>query len=534
MNISSTNNSEIIFDLVIENGTIIFGYNRPSQILNIGILKDKIYTFSKETLRGKKIIDAKNLYVCPGFIDIHSHSDISGFSNKNCLSKLYQGVTTEVNGNCGIGIFPTTQENRTNLAKYIQTHSDINYHSIPLEKINTFYDLKTELNRYKLNTNQGYLVGAGCLRIAIMGFKSRIATDEEIYKMTSLLEKQFEEGALGISFGLVYQPGNFMSKKEIIEILKIVKKYDKVASFHMRDESDKIIESIEEIIFYSKMSGAKVNISHLKVMNKKNWGKAEEILKSLETAKNMGVNISFDQYPYNATCTNLFVLLPQNIFSGDINLFIKDIPTLSETILKEIKENINKRGGGKNISISNFCTNLFNFNGFSLYEVSKILNLSEEESVLYLIKNSVGSVQAIYFSLDMKDVKTFLKSDYGVIASDGNSFPMTDSFNLGTPHPRSFGTFPRYIDILKNELPIEKIINRITSKPAKIFRISNRGEIRKNYFADITIFNLDKIKDNSTFENPFLKPSGIKHVIVNGKIIVYNNSALDSKNGYII
>lgn len=534
MNTLQTINSNIIFDLVIENGTVIFGYDKASEISNIGIIKDRIHTISKEKLKGKKVISAEHLYVSPGFIDVHSHSDISSFSNKTCSSKLYQGVTTEINGNCGIGIFPGTSENQDNLAKYIQTHSDINYHPIPLNRINSFSSLKNELKKYQLDTNQGFLVGSGCIRIAVMGFKSNFASSKEIYQMKKLLKKQFDEGALGISFGLLYQPGNFMSREEIIELLKVVKAYDKIASFHIRDEGDKIIESIEEVVFYSKMSGAKVHVSHLKIMNKNNWGKANQVLNLLEKAKQDGADISFDQYPYNASCTNLFVLLPENIFTGDISLFIDSIPRFSEDILVQIAKKIEKRGGGKNIIISNNFSDKINFSGKSLYQISIFLQLSEAESVLYLIEKSCGAAQAIYFSLNMKDVEIFLKSNLGVVASDGNSFPMNDCFNLGTPHPRSFGTFPRYINIMKYQLPIEDIINRITAKPAKIFKVLSRGEIRPTYFADLAIFNLNKIRDNSTFENPYLKPDGIEYVIINGEVLINKGLALNLRNGKII
>ena len=222
------------YDLVIESGTVVFGNLKEKEILNIGIMGDKIEVISKDKLVGKKIIDARNLYVTPGFIDIHSHSDISGFIAESCTSKIYQGVTSEINGNCGIGISPWSDENMGNLKKYIQTHSDINYYPIDLNKTKSFLDLKKFLEKGKLVTNQGFLVGAGCIRIAIMGFKSSEANESEIEKMKILLEKQFDEGALGISFGLIYQPGNFMSQREILELLKVVKKYDKVASFHMR------------------------------------------------------------------------------------------------------------------------------------------------------------------------------------------------------------------------------------------------------------------------------------------------------------
>lgn len=522
------------YDLVIENGTVVFGSFKEKEILNIGIIGDKIEIISKDRLYGKKIIDAKNLYVTPGFIDVHSHSDISGFIDESCSSKIYQGVTSEINGNCGIGISPWSDENRENLKKYIQTHSDINYYPIDLNKTKSFLDLNRFLEKEKLVTNQGFLIGAGCIRIAVMGFKSSEADENEIEKMKALLEKQFKEGAVGISFGLIYQPGNFMGKREILELLKVVEKYDKIASFHMRDEVNEIEKSIEEVIYYGRETKAKVNISHLKVMNKKNWGKSKKILEMLEEASKSGVSISFDQYPYEATCTNLFVLIPQSVFNGDIETFIKDIPNFSDEVMTLIKNNMEKRGGSENIVVSNSYLKDTYFNGKTISEISKYLNLSEEKTVLYILEKSNGKAQAIYFSMDLEDVKEFFKSDLGVIASDGNSFPMEDTFELGNPHPRNFGTFPRYIWMVKREVPIEKIINRITKKPAELFRIEGRGEIKNGNFADITIFNLDKIKDSSTFQNSFQCPVGIEYVIINGKIVLEEGTVFTAKAGTIL
>lgn len=528
------NINEKKYDLVIENGTIIFGALKNKEIMNIGIIGDKIETISKDRLDGKKVIDARNLYVAPGFIDVHSHSDISGFIDESCSSKIYQGVTTEINGNCGIGISPWIDGNRENLKKYIQTHSDINYYPIDLNKTKSFLVLKNFLKERKLVTNQGFLVGAGCIRIAVMGFKSSKANESEIEKMKILLEEQFREGAIGISFGLIYQPGNFMDQREILELLKVVKKYDKIASFHMRDEVNEIEKSIEEVIYYGRETGAKVNISHLKVMNKKNWGKAQKIIEALEEAFKSGVAISLDQYPYEATCTNLFVLLPQSIFNGDIETFIKDIPSFSDEVMLLIRENIEKRGGGENIVISNSYLKNSYFNARTISEISKYLNLSEEKTVLYILEKSRGKAQGIYFSMDLRDVKEFFKSDLGVIASDGNSLPMEDSFELGNPHPRNFGTFPKYVHMVKNEISIEQIINRVTKKPAEFFKIEGRGEIKNGNFADITIFDLDKVKDSSTFQNSFQRPVGIEYVVINGKVVLEGETVFNIRAGTVL
>lgn len=524
-----------MYDVVIENGIVVYGDLKPKESMNIGILGERICKISKDKLIEKKHIDAQGKFISPGFIDIHSHSDISAFIPYECSSKIYQGVTTEINGNCGIGIFPWEKSNFENLKKYIQSQSDINYCELELSKFMNFKMLKKEIQN-KIVTNQGFLVGAGCIRIAVMGFETRDATKIEIERMKRLLEEELKSGAYGISFGLIYQPGNFMSKEEIIELLKVVKKYDKIACFHMRNEGQYIKNSIEEVINYGKMSGARVNISHLKIMDKNLWGKSLEIIEILEKAYQSGVKISFDQYPYIATCTNMMVLLPEGLFTGNIDQFLENMNTIDEDIYIKVKENIDRRGGKNNIIISNAYLKNGLYNGKLLSEISKDLKLDSVKTVLYLIKNSLGKVQAIYCSLDENDILNFYKSKLGIIASDGSSIPLTDECKLGSPHPRNFGTFPRYIKQMRElgELTIEQIINKITKKPAELLNIEKRGEIRVGYYADIIIFDYNNFKDNSTFENPYLKATGIEYMLLNGNIIIDEGQFIKKIVGRVI
>ncbi|MEG1339011.1 N-acyl-D-amino-acid deacylase family protein [Cetobacterium sp.] len=524
-----------MYDVVIENGIVVYGSLKPKERMNIGILGDRISKISKNKLTGKKYIDVQGKFVSPGFIDIHSHSDISAFIPYECSSKIYQGVTTEINGNCGIGIFPWEKSNFENLKKYIQSQSDINYSELELSKIMNFKMLKKEIQN-KIVTNQGFLVGAGCIRIAIMGFETRGATTFEIEGMKRLLEEELKSGAYGISFGLIYQPGNFMSKEEIIELLKVVKKYDKIACFHMRNEGQYIKNSIEEVINYGEISGAKVNISHLKIMDKNLWGKSLEIIEILEKADQNGVKISFDQYPYIATCTNMMVLLPEELFTGNIDQFLENMDTINKDIYIKIKENIDRRGGKSNIIVSNAYLKNGLYNRKTLAEISEDLKLNSAETVLYLIKNSLGKVQAIYCSLDESDVLNFYKCKLGIIASDGSSIPLTDECKLGSPHPRNFGTFPRYIRQMREvgELAIEEIINRITKKPAELLNIEKRGEIRVGYYADIIIFDYNNFKDNSTFENPYFKATGVEYMLLNGNIVIDEGQFIKKIVGRVI
>lgn len=316
------------YDIVINNGLVVFGNENQAEFLNLGIISDKIVNISKEKLIGKKNIDANGKIVSPGFIDPHCHSDLSVFFDYEMTSKIFQGVTTEINGNCGIGMTPTIAGHEKELKKYVIDHF-LTPKDFKLEEYRDLNSLKDVITTKKTVTNQGYLVGTGCLRIGAKGFRTNEVTKLDLEIMAEALRKEFSAGALGVSFGLIYQPGNFMLKDEIIEIMKVVAENDKITSFHMRNEGENIIEAIKEVIDCAEKSKCKTNISHLKIMSKNNWGKSKEILQLLEDARNKGLKITYDQYPYMATSTTLMVLFPQEIFNGNIEEFITNISKIT-------------------------------------------------------------------------------------------------------------------------------------------------------------------------------------------------------------
>ncbi|BBA52458.1 putative D-aminoacylase [Fusobacterium varium] len=525
-----------MYDLVILNGKVFDGNDGVSKKLNIGITDDKIAVITELPVTGKKIIDASNKYVSPGFIDVHGHSDLVPLLGANYNSKLYQGVTTEINGNCGIGPVPSSPKTAELTKKYMNDNLSISDKKFDFENINSLNKLKKLMKSHPFNINQGYLIGGGSIRIAVMGFDNREASQEEIEKMQLLLEDELKAGAYGISFGLIYPPGSFTYTKEIIEMLKVIKKYDKVAVFHMRNEGEKVLESVEEMIFIAKESGAKVEISHFKIMYKPLWDTSEKLIKMIEEAREKGVKISFDQYPYVASATSLFVLIPSDLFAVGLKAMIEKLDINDKALLDQIKDKIEKRGGADRVVIASVIEKFKESEGKNLLEISKIWNISPEQCVVKFIKESTGKVNAIYFSMSESDVENIMKQKYGIIASDGYSYPLETPEGFGFPHPRNFGTFPKFLETVreKNLLSIEEALRKITSIPAKVFNIKDRGVLKEGAFADITIFDFEKIKDNSTFINPFRKPSGIDYVIVNGKVTVENGIYNHITNGKII
>lgn len=525
-----------MYDLVILNGKVFNGNDEVSKKLNIGITNDKIMTITELPIEGKKIIDASNKYVSPGFIDVHGHSDLIPLLGANYNSKLYQGVTTEINGNCGIGPVPSSKKTVELTKKYMSDNLSVSDKNFDFENINSLGKLKKLMESYPFNINQGYLIGGGTIRIAVMGFDDREATQEEIEKMQFLLEEELKAGAYGISFGLIYPPGSFTYSKEIIEMLKVIKKYNKVAVFHMRNEGEKVQESVEEMIFIAKESGAKVEISHFKIMYKPLWNTSSKLIEMVNEARNNGVQISFDQYPYTASATSLFVLIPSNLFAVGLKAMIEKLDINDKSLLTQISDKIEKRGGADRVIVASVIEKFKEAEGKNLLDISKMWNLSPEQCVVKLIKESTGKISAIYFSMSENDVENIMKQKYGIIASDGYSYPVESPEGFGFPHPRNFGTFPKFLEIVREKkfLSIEEALKKITSLPAKVFNVENRGIIKEGAFADITILDFEKVKDNSTFNTPLKKPSGIDYVIVNGKIAIENGIYTQITNGKII
>lgn len=526
----------MVFDLVIENGKVVFGGEKAAENINIGITGDRITEISSEKLEGKKVIDASGKIVSPGFIDPHCHSDLAAFFSEEMTSKILQGVTTEVSGNCGIGISPAGEEYNNEFKEYVKDHFVLPENNSELENIKSMKDLKVAINKKGFITNQAYLVGTGCIRVDSVGFSTKKLNEDEMKNMLEVLEKELQEGAYGVSFGLVYQPGNFMDKNEITEILKIAAKHNKIASFHIRNEGENVVESIKEVLECAEKSKCRVNISHLKIMDRRLWGKSDDILKLIIEAREKGLDITYDQYPYTATSTTLMVLIPEKIFDGDVKKFIERINILTEDEKKDIMDIVYKRGGISNILISNSFLSENKFSGKTILEIKEETKMEDIETILYLIRESAGRAKAIYFSIGEEDMYNFMNSGIGVIGSDGSSVPVEKIQKFGIPHPRNFATFPKFIRINRERkmFNIEEMVNKITSKTADIFSIKERGRIEKGYFADITIFDYEKVQDKAGFENPFIKSEGIEYVIINGKIAVNNGIFTGEKAGKCI
>ncbi len=479
------------YDVVIKDGTIYDGTGAPPFVADIGVADGAIKTIGAIKKTAVLTIDAAGSVVSPGFIDMHTHCD-SGLpteKGKNAKNYLMQGVTTVVTGNCGGGTF----------------------------RVQEFFG---KLETQGIGLNVVHLVGHGTIRASVMGQEARAPTDEELDQMKKLIVQGMEEGAAGLSTGLFYAPGSYAKTDEIIELAKVLKNYDGLYASHIRDESDYNIglkEAIREAVTIGEQAGVTVEISHIKALGRPVWGMAEEVCDIIESARQKGIRIYADQYPYLASSTGLSAaVIPRWVQADGQMRSLLENPEWLPKIKKEIQENILRRGGAESLVIVSFPKNR-DFDGRSLLEISRMLKMPALETAVYLVLN--GSPSIISFNMQESDLECFMKKPYVMTGSDGNVQIPDKSF----PHPRNYGTFPRKIRkyvLEKKWITMEQAIRAATSLPAEVLGLEDRGRIEEGMTADIVIFDPDKLTDRATYEAPHQYSEGVRYLLINGKPVI--------------
>jgi len=468
---------------------------------------------------GKTVIEADGLVAAPGFIDIHSHTDLTIFKHPLAESKALQGVTTEVIGNCGIGAFPVNQDRKAVLIDYLKMHD---FH-LPSDGLswNNFAQYADQLDRIGLGLNLAPLAAHGALRIAILGAEDRIPGDKELERMKNLLIDSLEQGAWGLSTGLIYPPGSFAKTEELVDLAKIVARYGAIYTSHIRGEGATLMEALDEAIRIGKKSGVRVEVSHLKAMGKDNWGRGKEALLKLDKARQGGVDIAADQYPYEATSTSLTALVPPWAHAGGVSELLKRLSSseTTERLQAEILREMNQRGGPGRIVIAEIgSAKNVELSGKNVSQIAELWNCAPEITVIRLLLEEKAAVGAVYFSLSDEDVADILSSDQVSVGSDGMGMNAKEGFGKST-HPRSYGTFPRVLGVYAREkgaLSMAKAIHKMTGLAAGRLGLKNRGFIKPGFTADLVLFDPLTIQDRSTFDHPHQYATGVVYTWVNG------------------
>ncbi len=537
-----------MLDIKIINGKVIDGTGREGFSGDVGIKDDRIISVGDLTdIESKVLIDAKGKVVSPGFIDMHSHSDLAIVYDHHANARIYNGVTTEVIGNCGIGVAPVNPEKRKLLVDYLGTRL---IGSIPVQielPWNSFKDYLNYVSSIEPGVNIAPLLAQGAVRISEMGFSNEKPTKEELVNMKNRVREAMEEGALGMTSGLVYLPGEYTLTEELIELSKELRNYGGYYTSHIRNEGDKVFESVEEAINIGKGAGVPVHISHLKLIGENVFGKADMLLKRIDEAAKEGVDVSFDVYPYNAGQTSLSALLPPWCFEGGVGNLIERLhdKSIREKIRKDIEvgipgwQNFAKAAGDWKKVVIATVSNESNkwLEGKSIDEISKIQEKDDFDTVFDIIVEENGRVQIVVELMRNEDMEKILTHKNAMIGSDSMCLSTEGILSSGKPHPRAFGTHARVIAKFVNEkrlLTLEEAVKKMAYLPAKRTGIKERGLIKENYYADIIIFDPDEIEDKGTYIDPKQYSVGMDTVIINGRVVMAEGKRLEVFPGRVL
>ena len=503
--------------IVIRNARIIDGTGNPWFRGDVAVQGGSIYQIGPQVdnIEGEppdRVIDAGDMCVCPGFVDIHTHPDLAVFYKEVEDYKLRQGVTTEVAGNCGWTAAPVSPDTG-NLLK------DFMAFMTPPSGVawdwSTFGQYLGAVQDSRPATNIAALLGHSTVRIAVMGFELRAPAAKELDQMKALVEDAMEAGAFGLSTGLTDVPATHSENSEIIELAKVASKHGGIYATHIRSEGDRLLESIQEAVEVGQRAGLPVQISHHKAMGRANHGKVRESLALLEGAREWGLDITADQYPYTAGSTTMQTLLPNWAQEGGIEHIVRRLRD-SSTRQKIAKEVVNAQGetkvGGSldNVFVSSVASqNNQRFVGLSITQIAELRNQEPIEAALDLLVEERCAAGMVAFSMSEDDVRMVMGHPTTMIGTDG-------LFSTGNPHPRLYGTYPRilgrYVRDLKL-LTLEEAIRKMTSFPARKLGLGNKGVLRPGADADIVVFDPKTVIDRATFEQAQQYPEGIEYVL---------------------
>ena len=520
------------FDTIIKNGVIYAGDGKPPIEGDIAIRDGRIAAIGKDLgSQAELVLDAGGLVVSPGFIDIHTHTDTNLFDAPKGDSRIFQGITTDLGGNCGYCPFVYSDE-------AWESRKDRPRHGGPAwRNIDGFYQRLTE---NKIGINYASLVGHGDVREAVVGPYNVKAGDEEIKRMCAVLDRQLELGAIGLSYGLEYAPGCYCDTREMVELNKVVRKYNALYTIHMRNEDDHVLEAMDEAIAAARLSGARLEISHLKAQNPANFDKIDEMLGKIDAARTEGIDIAFDRYPYTAFSTGFTSFIPIELRDGtseDIYARLNDRATC-EKIKKYAYSRLERFGGPQQVVVAG-CNDPANavYAGKNLAECCQLSGMDEWEMIRYLLISEKLEVNQATFAMKEDNLKKIYAHPLSMPASDGSVYSPDGVLGKELPHPRSYGTFPRFFEKFVREdkvLDLATAIWKCTGLPASRMKLRERGLLVPGYAADITVFDPQTIADRSTYARPHQFPAGIAHVFVNGVHTIKEGAHTGALSGIVL
>ncbi|OGS55256.1 MAG: hypothetical protein A3K60_04965 [Euryarchaeota archaeon RBG_19FT_COMBO_56_21] len=519
---------------------VIDGIGTPAAPYDLAIDGAKIAGFYKPSeTDASLVLDASGMIVCPGFIDIHSHSEIHLLNNPLAESKVRQGVTTELVGNCGTSPGPIIGAARELLWDY--SHAlDVNLDWASLDE----YLLR--LSNARPSVNVATLVGASMLRASVLGNDDRAPSVDELTRMQELLSEAMLQGAWGLSSGLIYAPGCYASTQELVDLASTTASFGGIYASHIRGEGRTLVKAVEEAIRIGREARIRVEISHHKACGKSMWGTVSKTIAMMEEARKSGVDVAFDVYPYSASNTSLDTIMPPWAREGGKARTLQRLkdPTTRSKIAEQVVtgaenvEDVVKDTGWENIVLVGFRKQQNKpFEGKSVLEISKSLGKSPVDVALDLIVDEELQLGAIFHEMVEDDVITVMSHPLASIGSDGEAMAPYGVTGESAVHPRAYGTFPRVLRryvFEKRALSLEDAIRKMTAWPADRLRIRDRGVLAKRMAADVVVFDPMIVRDTATFERSHSYAAGIKYVIVNGAVTVSNGEHTMERAGLVL
>jgi N-acyl-D-amino-acid deacylase len=509
-------------DILIRGGILYDGAGNPGVAGGIAIAGGRIAAIGRAAGPAQRVIDADGLAVAPGFIDIKTHSDFTLPINPKAESKVRQGVTTEIVGHCGFSVAPALSGKVELLKDYLSPSAPW----LPFRET-SFPDYLDSFPPTAVNA--GMLVGHNTLRLMVMGMAERAPSAAELDAMIALLEDALGAGALGMSSGLFTPPGSYAAAAEMIAFGHVLKRHNAGYFTHLRDESNKVIEAVEEAIAIAAACGVHVEIVHFKCSGTDNWGKAAVALGMIEQAKARGLDVDCDAYPYDAGSNPLKNLLPPWVQAGGVEAMLTRLSdrTARDTMRADIaRDGLNNWGripswACVTISIS---PHLPQHAGKTIAGLAAERGADPDDTLAdYLIEDR-GATRVLVASISEDDIRTLVASQHALVGSDGNCVAPYGTVGQGLPHPRFYGTFPRVLTHYVREqraLPLERAIHKMTGATARALKFKDRGLLREGYRADIVLFDPDDFADRATYAEPHQFPTGKRtSVLVNGTLVV--------------
>ncbi len=526
-----------MLDYIIANGRIVDGTGNRWYRADLGVLGDRIAVIGKGLdPEARRTIDASGMVVSPGFIDMHSHSDLMLLVDSDCSQKVYQGVTTELVGQDGISVAPVRDEMKDSLRRQVAGllgNPDVQW------DWNSLGEYLECVEKRHTSTNVITLVPYGQIRQSIMGDADRAPGAGELASMKALADESIREGAVGVSIGLIYPPCVYATGEEIAAVLEGVARKGAFLVSHIRNESDHLLDAIEEVLTISRNAESALHISHLKAAGKSNWSKTEALLERLDQATANGQEISFDQYPYVAASTMFGAVFPPWSHAGGPDALLARLEDAQtrERIMAEMNhpdpapwENWVRSCGWDNIIVTSVESEANEeIEGMTVEEIAEKRGVSPAEAACDLMIEEDTAVSMVMFWGEEEGVQKVLQHPAHTVGSDG--------LLGGKPHPRVYGTFPRVLGHYVRDrgvLPLEDAIRRMTSFPAQRLGLQDRGILKAGMYADITVFDPETIRDRATFLEPRQYPDGVNYVLANGQIIIDQGRHTGNRPGRVL